>query len=179
MNNITGILVTGGKSSRMNKDKALLDFNGKMMGQWTANILQQCCEKVLVVSNNEDHKIFGDQLVQDKIGDGPIAGLYAGLLESLSDWNVVLPCDTPYMTVDVINQLWDNKKGFDAVVAVDSNDKVHTLIGLYNRNILELVQEQIESNRYSMMNILDRIKVNLVRFEKNHAFKNINTKEDL
>jgi len=179
MENITGILIIGGKSSRMKQDKALLNYRGKPMAQWAVECLQAFCDKVIVASNVAEHARFGQECVSDVIGDGPIAGLYAGLKNSTTPWNFVLPADMPLVNSFVLEKLLDFKNDYDAVVAVDGTGKIHPLVGLYNKSIVDLIESEITRGKYSVMNILDQINVKMLQFESTEVFKNINAKEDL
>ncbi|WP_143525044.1 molybdenum cofactor guanylyltransferase [Labilibacter marinus] len=179
MKNITGVLIAGGKSIRMQKDKALMLYKGKKMATYSADLIRLFCNPVLVASSNAGHAEFGDWLVKDMIGAGPIAGLYAGLFQSTTLHNLVLPCDTPHMRADILEKLISFKDDFEAVVAVDANGKVHPLIGVYDKRIIGFMKEEIEAGSYALMNILDKVNVKFVKFEETKAFQNINTIEDL
>ncbi len=176
---VTGILITGGKSSRMGSDKAFVNYNGKALGQWSSELLNKYCDHIIVASNNPDHANWGDEIVADTLGDGPIAGLYAGLSKSNTVWNLVLPCDTPNVSEAVIEKLLESKDGYDAVVAVDANGKQHPLVALYHRQVLEVISGEIEKGKLAMMNILDQIQVGFVQFSQEHVLDNINSKQEL
>ncbi len=178
MDGLTGILIMGGKSLRMNEDKAFILYGGKNMAQWSTDLLKPFCKEIIVASNKKEHRIFGDSIVRDELGAGPLAGLYSGLKHSTSEWNLVLPCDTPLIKKEVLEILLDSTEGFDAVVAVDNTGKVHPLVGIYNKRILLKIEDQIKNKKYSMMNILDQIHVNKIEFDVQY-FKNINAVTDL
>jgi len=176
---MTGIIITGGKSQRLQKDKATFIFNSKALAQYSSDLLKTYCEQIIVASNNINHSVFGDIRVQDEIGDGPIAGLYSGLKASSKDWNLILPCDTPYINDKIIDELISNKEDFDAIVAVDANNKVHPLIGIYHRRIITIIQDQINNNKYSVMNLLEHINTKYVKFNDSSSFRNLNTIKDI
>ncbi len=175
----TGILIIGGNSKRMGSDKATMLKNNIMLANHMNNIINKHCDTVIVASNNPDHAQFGDILIPDNIGAGPLAGLYAGLQTSETLLNIVLPTDTPYITDQILSKLCDKMEDHDAIVAVDGNGKVHPLIGIYHKRITPIIKQQLLDEKYAVMRLLDSINTIYLNFSEVDAFTNINTKEDL
>ena len=85
-NNITGIVLAGGKSSRMGLDKGLIKMNQQTFIQAVINAMRPLVGDIIIVSNNSDYDQFGYLRINDLIKDsGPLAGLYSGLCFSQSD----------------------------------------------------------------------------------------------
>ena len=92
--NITGIVLAGGKSSRMGSDKGLLTINGKMFIEHVVDAMKPLVDNIIIVSNNKMYDQFGYERIEDEIiNSGPMAGLYSGLKHSESEYNLVLSCD--------------------------------------------------------------------------------------
>ncbi|WP_282036114.1 NTP transferase domain-containing protein [Saccharicrinis aurantiacus] len=174
-----GILLSGGKSRRMDSDKASILVKGKPMAEWSAELLKSFCSELIVSSNNSKHSIYGDTLVKDSIGEGPLAGIYASLLRSEHDYNIVLACDTPFVSLQVIERLIEASASAKAVIAVDGNGKVHPLIGIYHKSLVPIIQDKLEKGHFSMMRFLDEIGAKQLVFDELDAFKNINDMEAL
>ena len=103
-NNITGIVLAGGKSSRMGLDKGLINMNNQTFIEAIINAMRPLVGDIIIVSNNSDYDQFGYLRINDLIKDsGPMAGLYSGLYFSQSDYNLVLSCDIPFIKTDVLN----------------------------------------------------------------------------
>ena len=94
---VGGYVLAGGKSSRMGRDKALLELAGKPLVLHAVTKLRRLCADVSVLSNNPELVQYGP-LVRDVHGGcGPMAGIEAALLSSTHDWNLILPVDLPFL----------------------------------------------------------------------------------
>ena len=103
---VTGIILAGGKSSRMGTDKGLLKLNGKSMVEYVIDALTEMCSRVLIVSNNIEYRRYGIDVVKDIYEDkGPLGGLYSGLMNSNSQVNICVSCDIPNVNADVFKFL--------------------------------------------------------------------------
>ena len=102
-NNITGIILAGGKSSRMGSDKALLLYRGKAFLTHVINALIPLVDDIIIVSNDERHSQFNYRRISDTIIDaGPLAGIHAGLTDSNTENNLVLSCDVPLIQTSIL-----------------------------------------------------------------------------
>src|SRR5690606_20588107 len=99
----TGIILAGGKSSRMGRNKALLDFHGQTVIETIANELQKIVNHLIIVTNNqEDYAFLQLPMVSDKWqGIGPLAGIHAGLSISKTEKNLVVACDMPFVSREI------------------------------------------------------------------------------
>lgn len=77
----TGILLAGGKSSRMKRNKAFLEYDGKPLAGRAIEVLDAVFSEVLISSNDQElYKRYNFPVIQDELRDqGPLAGLYQGL----------------------------------------------------------------------------------------------------
>jgi molybdopterin-guanine dinucleotide biosynthesis protein A len=104
---VTGIIVAGGRSSRMGQDKALLELQGATMLERTAAALQQVAERVIVVARDmQGYGPIGLETVPDIYpGLGPLSGIHAGLSASTTEWGIVVACDMPFVQPEVLRAL--------------------------------------------------------------------------
>jgi molybdopterin-guanine dinucleotide biosynthesis protein A len=78
---LSGIILAGGKSSRMGQDKGLMLFRGKQMVQYSIELLNLFTSQILISSNNQEYNQFGFPVVSDIYKEcGPIGGLHAAVL---------------------------------------------------------------------------------------------------
>ena len=88
-NNITGIILAGGKSSRMGSDKGFLKLNDKRFVLYSIEALKPLVSEILIVSDNENYDTFGYKRIEDIIkNSGPVAGIYSGLKASKTEYNL-------------------------------------------------------------------------------------------
>jgi molybdopterin-guanine dinucleotide biosynthesis protein A len=179
--NITGIILAGGKSSRMGTDKGFLQLNNKPFVRYSIAALQPLVSKILIVSDDAKYDTFGLKRITDSTKDaGPVAGIYSGLEASKTEWNLILSCDIPLITSHVLQKLINAVDDASDIIQAESNGKTMPLIALYKRSVktkfLELLQNderrlRIAVNQCSFKNVaLDKVNID--------ATMNINTKED-
>jgi len=181
---ITGIILAGGKSSRMGREKGLVEFQGKPLIQYGIDLLARYTDRILISSANPDYLPFGLELVPDTIaGQGPAAGLASTLHHSATPWNLVIACDLPYLEPVLIDTLLTNAEGFEAVIPIHAGAK-EPLAALYHRNLADHFAESVETGNLAIHKILLTRKVHYldVQFlleENPKLFINLNSLKEL
>ena len=106
----TGIILAGGKSSRMGEDKGLVLLNGKPMIQYVIEALKEVVSDIIIISNNASYNKFRIPVYADLIKDkGPVGGIYTGLYHSTTELNFCISCDVPMISSDFILWLLNKK----------------------------------------------------------------------
>lgn len=182
---MTGIILAGGKSSRMGKDKCFVKYRENFLIQSTIDAFLPLIETILISANNAKFNDFGYVIVNDEFQDcGPIGGIFSTLKKSPSDINIIAPCDMPFITTDLFRFLLDNLNDYDAVVPIFKG-KAEPLTGIYTKKILPIVKNQIETKNFKILNLLNSIKTNFVKIAPSvkcyseNLFTNVNYLEDL
>lgn len=113
--NIEAFLLIGGKSSRMGRDKALLEINGAPLIQRTANLIAPLVSKITMVAsvtvpaeptNTNRYSTFGLPALIDRWPNaGPLGGIATALAAAQSTWCLILACDLPFITAEWITYL--------------------------------------------------------------------------
>ena len=130
---ITGIILAGGKSSRMGQDKGLLELEGKTFVERIIDAIRPLVDSLLIVSSNEQYDQFGVRRVEDIIPEaGPLAGVYSGLFFSETDDNLIVSCDVPLITTSVLKLLTDAKDNSE-VIQLESQGETLPLIAVYKK----------------------------------------------
>jgi molybdopterin-guanine dinucleotide biosynthesis protein A len=182
-----GILLAGGRSSRMGQEKGLVEYRGQAMAQYAAEALTEVCGKVVVVAHDPRYSQLGLSVVGDDFpGLGPIAGMHRGMafLLELRDFAafVVLPCDMPDITVAHLRYLMTHfEPGMTALVA-RADGRVHPLVGIYTPVCLPLLRAACLEGRPRLMDFLKEVSAAILDFPAEMAgpaFRNINTPEEL
>lgn len=176
----SGIILAGGKSSRMGQDKALLEINGKPMIQNVSELLRGFCDEIIVASSNNDHARFGDFMVSDIFENaGPQAGIHAGLLAAKNDKCIVISCDTPFITKKVLEVLLA-KSDERPITVAGTEEWLHPLVGVYTRSASKTISARLNGGMLSMYPLLKIMDAKIVYFSENEekAFENINTQEE-
>ena len=184
--NITGIILAGGKSSRMGSDKGLLAVNGVPMISHVINSMKKAGIKdIIIISNNSDYQKFGFPVFPDIIEDkGPLGGIFTGLSKSKTSKNVILSCDIPYIDETIIDCLI-RESGEEQVSIVKFQNQLHPLIGMYDSSLLKALGEHLILNMLKVEQFINGCDFKILDIEKllpqikNKSFANINTPEEL
>lgn len=178
---ITGIILAGGKSSRMGADKGLLVYKNQFLIDYPIALLTNYCSEIIISSNSSNYDYLNVRVIPDVMEPiGPIGGLFTCLNASNTNWNLFLACDMPFVNSQIIDLLIINKDKYDAVLP-SINGWPLPVCGLYNKNIISVMKSEINMGRYSLQNLLKKSKTLILEIEDNelrNKLQNINTKED-
>ena len=180
--NITGIILAGGKSSRMGSDKGLLKLNGATFISLIIEAIKPLVNDLIIVSNYSAYDQYGYKRVDDIIeNSGPVAGLHSGLFHSKTEYNLVVSCDVPLITTAVLNKLIE---GFDInfdVIQLQSQNKTMPLIALYKKHCVVTFVDLLQNNKRRLRFAVEQLKTKTIILDSNFAgfVKNINTIEQL
>ena len=174
---IGAIILAGGKSSRMGTDKGLLSLNGKSMVAHVIDTLKQITDDIIIISNNAAYKVYRIPVYEDLIKDaGPLAGIYTGLIYSKHDKNIVVSCDTPFVSVELLNFLIEKSKNYDVTIATHDN-KIHPIIGIYDKKCVPTFKNELEQDQRKIGIALEKVNLHIIatkQFDKK-VFTNVNT----
>jgi len=183
---VTGLILAGGKGSRMGGvDKGLQAFRGKRLVDHVYERFAPQVGGVIINANqnHEEYKTFGVRVVSDAIGGyaGPLAGLHAGLSVSKRPFLASVPCDSPFLPVDLIERLYQRIDETGAELAVaKTGEQPHPVFSLMRRGVLDHLAEFLKGGGrkidawYATLNVVE------VGFDHEpEAFSNINTREEL
>jgi len=184
MTGVTGIVLAGGQGRRMGGvDKGLQPLRGKPMVAWALERLAPQVDEILVNANQnlEAYAKFGYRVVPDAIGGfaGPLAGLHAGLTAASRPLAVTVPCDSPFLPLDLVARLRTALGDHDLAVA-KTGDQPHPVFSLARRAVLDHLAQFLSSGGRKIDAWYATLKVVEVSFDDEaDAFRNINTREEL
>jgi molybdenum cofactor guanylyltransferase len=181
------IILSGGKSSRMGTNKALLPIEEKPNIARIKEELETKFKEMILITNEPDsYEFLQIPTVSDKYpGFGPLAGIHAGLLASNQEVNLIIACDMPFVSAGIGTILVENIEGYDAVVPVINGMK-HPLFAVYHKRILPIIEESLLQSRLRIKHVLDQINTLYVSEkelqkqgkELEHIFFNMNHPEE-
>jgi len=187
---MTSIILAGGKSSRLGRDKALQVICGKSLIQWVVDRVAILSTEI-VIATAHGEVIPCSSAVRIKTvadiypGKGPLMGIYSGLIAASSSRAIVVGCDTPFLNVSLLEYMTQICSTFDVIVPWTKN-KVEPLCAVYSKNCLAPIQELLEQNELGISRLFGMVKVKYVEedeinsFDPEHlSFFNINSQDDL
>ena len=165
---ITGILLVGGESRRMGRNKAFLELDGQTLLERNLAVLSGVCSEVLISSREAQlYSGYGFEVVEDVVkGKGPLAGLYSTLSKARFECAFVAACDLPFLNEQAIRFLYDRLESFDAVVP-ESSEKIHFLHAFYRKRILSILKKNLEQDKLKLNDIVKSFNTRFVRLDGN------------
>jgi molybdenum cofactor guanylyltransferase len=179
---ITGIILAGGKSSRIGSDKGFLLLKNKPFILHIIEALKPLVSDIIIVSNNADYDIFKLKRVNDLIEDsGPLAGIYTGLHYSNTENNLVLSCDIPLINTEILRKLTILKDKNVDIIQLESNSKTMPLIALYKKHCESKFFKLLQQGERRLRFAVNKCKVKTIVLNEvlEKVTTNINTLNDL
>ena len=186
MTEVTGVVLAGGQGSRMGGvDKGLQPFRGKPMVAHAIERLAPQVDELLVNANRnpEAYAGFGHRVIADEIAGfaGPLAGFERGLAHARGALVITVPCDSPFLPLDLVARLRAALEAQDAQIAVArTGDQAHPVFCLMRRDVHGSLQAFLASGQRKIDRWYSELRVAEVAFDDvADAFLNINTREEL
>jgi len=178
---VTGIVLAGGKSSRMGTDKAMLEIDGIPMAFRCRDQIAPYSDGILFsVNRHNAEKFAGCATVVDSIEDqGPLGGIIAGLSASHTDINLVVACDIPYIDPFVLFTLLSYCDEYDIVVPSFAPATQEPLYGVYRSSVAVAAGTLLVENKYRVSELFGRCRTKMVPLNDRGRYANLNTEEDV
>lgn len=183
--NITGVILAGGKSSRMGTDKAMLELNGKPFIQHITETLKSVFDHVIIISDHGEQYKFLDLPIYEDIykNCGPLGGIHSAFVNTHSEDIFIVSCDIPFIDILAVQYLLDHYSQSNATM-FSIYQQPQPLFGLYNRSCLFKLENLLKQEKYTVLQFLNNIPTNVIQLESSLAntfsanLKNLNTPEN-
>lgn len=182
---VTGVILVGGKSTRIARDKAFLPIGGVPVFEKVLDALTTTLERVILVGDRpERFAKYGLPVYPDIYPGSSLGGLYTGLHVSGTPYIFAAPCDLPFPSAGLLRYLVSLREGYDVVVPITSGHP-EPLFALYSKECLDPMRELLEAGNFRIFDVYPRVRVRrvqgaeLVPFDRSgSAFRNVNTPEE-
>lgn len=176
------VLLAGGKSKRMGKDKLALSQNGKTVLTCACERFMKVFETVAISVDSPDRypEIPLAHIVDVYKNCGPLGGLHAALLHSKEDGVFLCAADLPFSSPELALKLISMSDGFDICVTTDKDGKFEPLFAYYRKSVLQTAEKLLQSGAYKMTELYAQSRVRTVTpdelgaFWSEQAFENMN-----
>jgi molybdopterin-guanine dinucleotide biosynthesis protein A len=186
MLDVSAIILSGGKNSRMNYcDKSLLKYGNETFIEKTLKEVNHFNQIIISTNNPAPKAYLNAEYVKDIYpGQGPLSGIHAGLTFSKYNRSLVLAIDMPFLKRDLLEYLAEIAPEYDVVVP-RSGDFFQPLCAIYSKACLPYIESNLKNDIRKTTSFYKDVKVKYVDekelksfgdFEK--LFNNINTPKD-
>jgi molybdopterin-guanine dinucleotide biosynthesis protein A len=183
---ITGLILAGGKASRMGgSDKGLIAFKGQQMVAHVIQRLSPQVDEILINANREieTYQSLGFTVITDEISDfaGPLAGLHAGMKAAKTEFLLSVPCDSPLLPEDLSQRLMAALELQQADIAVaKTGEQHHPVFCLCRTSLAQDLENFLNAGGRKVEGWQKQHTYVEVSFDDNSsAFSNVNTPEEL
>lgn len=168
---ISGVILAGGKSSRYGRNKALEKIDGVSLIERVVRVMGSVFEHLIIITNTPDEYAFLNiPMHGDVIRDlGPIGGIYTGLSVIHNTSGFFVACDMPLLNQDLIRHMTNKRAGFDVVVP-RINGMIETLHAIYGKGCIPAIKKLIGSREYQMIRIFKQLSVCYVEEDEIRSF---------
>jgi molybdopterin-guanine dinucleotide biosynthesis protein A len=174
---LTGFILAGGKSARMGRDKALLDWHGRTLLDHMTHLISAVADKVHVVGR--------DPLPDRVPGLGPLSGIATALETSSTDTNLVVAVDLPSLTEKFLQYLTSEAEQTSGPLTACKIGSHFPLCLVIHRRLLPEVQRRLAARDLSVHALIENVPSRLVSEQEllnagfnASLFRNINTEQD-
>jgi molybdopterin-guanine dinucleotide biosynthesis protein A len=197
IDNITGVVLAGGKSSRLGVNKALLKIDDVTLIEKSCLLMKSIFPNVII--SCDDHEQF-DFIQAEKVKDvyqdlGPLCGIYSSLKSVNTKKIFIISVDMPFISPDLIRYLL-NYKTDELITVPCAGQRTYYLCGLYSNELIPVLESILKANiearnnnieliksSLSLWNFADRVGAEIVDVEEKaffmkDLFYNVNTPKD-
>lgn len=184
---ISGIILSGGKSARMGENKAFIEIDGVPIIHRIYSLFKELFQEIIIVTNQKElflnikSKIYTD-LLPNK---GALGGLYTGLFFSNFSYSFCVACDMPFINKSLVKYLIKNIEDYNVIVPL-TKDGLQPLHAIYSKNCLDAIKKTIENGKYKIIDFYSLVNVKILKEEDfgyldplRESFINVNTPEEL
>ena len=156
--NVTAFVLTGGRSSRMGSDKALLSYRGQTLLERALQTAAAVAGRAVIVGPRERYAAYGE-VVEDIFADcGPLAGIHAALGATQTEFNLVLSVDMPLMTSEFLRWLLEQaSSSSDLIVVPEALGGQQPLCAVYHRGVDIVAEQALYSGDYKIGHLFSHV----------------------
>ena len=183
---MTAVILAGGASSRMGAEKAFLLIDGRPLIEHILQVLKKSFDHIILVTKKPElYSSYAVTVVSDALdAQGPLVGIYTGLLASKDEQVFVAACDMPFLNSDLIAFMMEQTADADVVVPRIGpfSEPMHAV---YTRRLLPILEQQLKGPDHRVQTLFDHIRVRYITESEinvfdpgKRSFRNLNTPED-
>ena len=185
LDDITAVILVGGKSRRMGVDKAFLEIDGTPLFERVLGVCREAFGRVVIVGDQSGRFAgYGLPVHPDIYPGSALGGLYTGLMHAETPYVFAAACDLPFPSGAAARHLSSLRHGFDAVVPRGA-DGFEPLFAVYSKTCLEPMRRFLEVGKVRIFDLYPELNIRYVPTDElvsladdDRALLNVNTPEE-
>ena len=185
MKKITGIILAGGRSSRMGSNKARIKIAGISCIERVMNALRPVAGEILIIADPAEYAGLGATVYPDILKEGgPLAGICTGLLRSATEENIFAPCDMPFLCPELYRHLLRISPRHEITIP-SLGKEVYPLCGVYLRSCAGRLLECVKNRERKVKEVISRFRLHTEPLDAVYGLNdpgmlaNLNTPQEL
>lgn len=180
---ITGVILAGGRSRRMGRDKATLTVGGRTLFERAHDAFDAVFEQILIAGDRPDLASAAVPCFADEFPGSALGGIHGGLKAAQTPWIFVAPCDLAAPDPNLIRHLLPYRHSCDAVVP-RTREGFEPVFALYHKNCLPVMEQMLRVGNYRIYDFYDHIRIRFVESDElpdgwQTALVNLNSPVDI
>ena len=174
------VVLAGGNSTRMGRDKRFLAFRGRPLVEHVCNQLRGAFPEVLVAANDATRLAFLNlPVVPDAMpSQGPLGGIASALAVSNYDLNFFVACDIPFIDFTLVERLMRAAAGCDGAVPATPEGRLEPLFAVYRKSLLPAMRDALARGNRRIRDVFAQGRVNTIPLRGSLALRNLNTVQE-
>ena len=187
--NLSGIILAGGLSRRLGRNKAVENFNNKPLLSIVYDSIKPFVNEIIIIVNNKQRQVELSFLknanfaTDEYNNSGSLGGIYTGLSNANNEKAIVVACDMPFISPSIISLMISKIKSSDDIIIPETAHGTHAI---YSKSCIEIIKKNLDDNNLKISNIFNMCKTKIISENEIYAtepctksFFNINNEMDL
>jgi molybdopterin-guanine dinucleotide biosynthesis protein A len=178
---LTAVILAGGKSERMGEDKAFIDLEGQPFIKRILQVVEGLTKEVMVIANTKDYTALNVPVYPDLIENcGPVGGIYTAMRKVKTPYLLILSCDIPLLKRAVLEHLIEESIPCDANI-LTTKERWQSLTAIYNSRTMPIFKKALDTKKLKLRSLLPLMDLHKIACPANliPCLNNINTPSDL
>src|SRR5277367_1946225 len=161
---VGGFILAGGESSRMGRDKALLELDGEALIVRVTRLLESLADGCAVIGDCIRLEGLALRIIGDEYpGAGPLGGIVTALKASSAEWNLIVACDLPYLKREWLEILIGRAVQSDAAAVVPMNERrAEPLCAMYRKRAETSIRAALERGTRKVTDGLADVRIEFI-----------------
>jgi molybdopterin-guanine dinucleotide biosynthesis protein A len=177
---LAAIILAGGRSRRMRREKPLLPVNGRPLIEAIIAQIRPCFRTILISAGDRERFAFlGLPVVEDEApGQGPLLAILSALRASSCRVNFILACDIPVIHLPFLERILALAPRSEIVVPRYRDGKFEPLFAAYDRSVIPFIEKQVAAGDLRISSLFQACRTQFVDMDGQRWFRNLNTLEE-